>query len=42
MMLYHTLILPYLEYGNIVWGNGNSIYLQQLFQKQKRQSYYII
>ena len=36
MTPYNTLILPYLEYCNIIWSNGNSIYLQQLFQKQKR------
>ena len=44
LMLYHTLILTYLEYCNIVWSNGCAINLQQLFQKQKKgcQSYYIL
>ena len=27
LMLCHRLILPYIEYYNIVWASGHSIYL---------------
>jgi hypothetical protein len=36
LMLYHSLIQPYLEYCNIVWGVGDSVSLQQLLRKQKK------
>ncbi len=34
--LYHTLIHPYYEYCNIVWGSDNSTALQRLGRSQKR------
>ena len=34
--LYHTLILPYLQYCNIVWATHNCSALQSLFRTQKR------
>jgi hypothetical protein len=34
-MLYHSLIQPYLDYCNIVWGVDDSTSLQQLLRKQK-------
>ena len=36
LTLYHTLIEPYLSCCNIVWGSNNSVYLDQLFRKQKK------
>ena len=35
LMLYHTLILPYLEYCNIVWGNGNSVNFSNYLKRKK-------
>jgi hypothetical protein len=34
--LYHTLILPYFNYCNIVWGSQNATALDKLFRKQKK------
>lgn len=34
--LYCTLILPYLQYCNIVWGNCYSTNLDKIFKLQKR------
>ena len=34
--LYNTLILPYLNYCNIIWANNKSSRLQPLFKLQKR------
>ena len=34
--LYNTMILPYLTYCNIIWGNCASYLLQRLFLLQKR------
>ena len=36
LTLYYTLIEPYFSYCNIVWGSNNSVYLDQLFRKQKK------
>ena len=36
VMLYNTLILPYLTYCNIVWGSAYSSRLKRLFILQKR------
>ena len=38
LMLYSTLILPYLTYGIIVWGNTHSTYLDRLFLLQKKST----
>ena len=35
LMLYHSMIQPYLDYCNIVWAAGGS-YLDHLFKKQKK------
>ena len=35
LMLYHSMIQPYLDYCNIVWAVGGS-YLDHLFKKQKK------
>ena len=34
--LYHTLVHPYYEYCNIIWGSNNSTALQRLGRSQKR------
>ena len=34
--LYNTLILPYLNYGILAWGNSSRIYLDRLLLLQKR------
>ena len=34
--LYCTLVLPYLNYGLLVWGNGNKDLLNKVFRLQKR------
>ena len=34
LLLYHTLILQYLQYCNIVWAAGDSIHIQNLFRRQ--------
>ena len=34
--LYNTMILPYLNYCNVVWGNCAIYLIQQLFRLQKR------
>ena len=34
--IYNTLILPHLNYCNIVWGNAYPTYLNQLFLLQKK------
>jgi len=36
LLLYHTLIHPYLQYCNIIWGADSSIAMQQLYRKQKK------
>jgi hypothetical protein len=36
--LYCTLILPYLNYGILAWGNANKLYLDKIFKLQKRAS----
>ena len=36
LMLYFTMIYPYLSYGNIVWGSTYSSTLQRIFLLQKR------
>jgi hypothetical protein len=36
LMLYRSLIQPYIEYCNIVWAAGESISLTNLFRKQKK------
>ena len=36
LMLYRSLIQPYCDYCNIVWGTGHSSSLETLFRKQKR------
>ena len=34
--LYCTLVLPYLNYGLLLWGNVNKFYMNKLFRLQKR------
>ena len=34
--LYCTLILPYLNYGLLLWGNVNKFYMNKIFRFQKR------
>jgi hypothetical protein len=34
--LYCTMVLPYLNYGLILWGNANKGYLNKVFRLQKR------
>ena len=36
MMLYNTLILPYISYCNVAWGGAYPSYIQKLFLLQKR------
>jgi hypothetical protein len=36
LMLYRTLIQPYIDYCNIVWAAGESVSLANLFRKQKK------
>ena len=36
LMLYSTLILPYLNYGIIAWGNTHSTYLDRILLLQKK------
>ena len=36
LMLYSTLILPYLNYGIIVWGNTHDYYLHRILLLQKK------
>ena len=33
--LYCTLILPYINYGALIWGNTSKIYLDKIFKLQK-------
>ena len=33
--LYCTLILPYINYGVLIWGNTSKIYLDKIFKLQK-------
>ena len=33
--LYYTLILPYINYGVLIWGNTCKIYLDKIFKFQK-------
>ena len=33
--LYSTLILPYINYGVLIWGNTSKIYLDKIFKLQK-------
>ena len=35
-MLYNTLVLPYINYCNIVWGNGNITFINNILKLQKR------
>ena len=35
-MLYNTLVLPYINYCNIVWGNGNITFRNNILRLQKR------
>ena len=46
--LYCTLVLPYLNYGLLLWGNVNKFYMNKIFRLQKRalrtisnSSYYV-
>ena len=34
--LYCSLILPYLNYGLLLWGNANKTYLNKVYKLQKR------
>ena len=34
--LYCTLVLPYLNYGLLLWGNVNKVYLNKVFKLQRR------
>jgi hypothetical protein len=36
LVLYKSLILPYLQYCNIIWGKAAGVYLQRLLLLQKR------
>ena len=36
VMLYNTLVLPYINYCNIVWGNGNITFRKNILRLQKR------
>ena len=36
LMLYSTLIFPYLNYGILVWGNTHSLYLERILFLQKK------
>ena len=36
LSLYNTLILPYLNYGILAWGNSSRIYLDRILLIQKR------
>ena len=36
LSLYNTLILPYLNYGILAWGNGTKAQLEKLLIIQKR------
>ena len=36
LMLYNCFILPYLSYGNLVWGNAAASHITRLFLLQKR------
>ena len=36
LMLYSSLILPYLNYGLLVWGNTHQTYLEKILILQKR------
>ena len=36
LLLYQTLIQPYLEYCNIIWSVDDSDFLKKLFIKQKK------
>ena len=36
LTLYHTLLLPYYNYCNIIWAAQRTIYLDKLFIKQKK------
>ena len=36
LLLYRSLIQPYLDYCNIIWAKGHSNKLEKLFQKQKK------
>ena len=42
LMLYSTMILPYLNYGILAWGNSNKHLMDRLYLLQKKaNSYYI-
>ena len=34
--LYCTLVLPYMNYGLLLWGNVNKFYMNKIFRLQKR------
>jgi hypothetical protein len=36
LMLYNSFVLPYLRYGNIIWGKAASVHVSRLFVLQKR------
>ena len=36
LLLYRSLIQPYLDYCNIIWATGHSNNLERLFRKQKK------
>ena len=36
LTLYNTLVLPYLSYGTLVWGDKNNSFIESLFILQKK------
>ena len=40
LMLYSSLILPYLNYGILAWGNTHQTLLDKLLLLQKKSPYY--
>jgi hypothetical protein len=34
--LYCSLVLPYINYGILIWGNANKVYVNKVFRLQKR------
>ena len=36
LSLYYTLVMPYLNYGILAWGNSCKTYLNKLLKLQKR------
>ena len=35
-MIYNAVIAPFLDYGTSIWGSATNIYLDILFELQKR------